>query len=67
MNEIGRGKVALPTRCWAGALIAQQTLRHKSKETSFRTVFWITVLINCEALAWLHTESGQETVRRLIV
>ena len=67
MNEIGKGGVALPTRCWPGALITQQTLRPKSKEASFRTVFWITVLINCGALAWLHTESGQETVRRLIV
>ena len=44
---------------WPGALIAQQTLRHKSKKTSFRTVFWITVLINCVVLVWLHTESGQ--------
>jgi hypothetical protein len=25
----------------------------------FRTVFWITVLINCVVLVWLHTESGQ--------
>jgi len=44
---------------WPGALIAQQTLRHKSKKTSFRTVFWATVLINCAALVWLHTESGR--------
>ena len=44
---------------WPGAVIAQQTLRHKSKKTSFLTVFWITVLMNCAALVWLHTENGR--------
>ena len=44
---------------WPGALIAQQTLRHKSKKTSFRIVFWVTVLLNCFVLVWMHTESGQ--------
>jgi uncharacterized membrane protein YsdA (DUF1294 family) len=44
---------------WPGAVIAQQALRHKSKKTSFRTVFWATVLLNCAALVWLHTESGR--------
>lgn len=47
---------------WPGALIAQQTLRHKSKKTSFRAVFWLTVLINCAVLVWLHTEDGQAVV-----
>ena len=44
---------------WPGALIAQQTLRHKSKKASFRTVFWTTVLVNLAVLVWLHTESGR--------
>jgi len=44
---------------WPGAVIAQQTLRHKSKKASFRIVLWATVLMNCAALVWLHTESGQ--------
>lgn len=44
---------------WPGALIAQQTLRHKSKKMSFRIVFWATVMINCAALVWLHTERGR--------
>lgn len=52
---------------WPGALMAQEMLRHKSKKTSFRAVFWITVLINLFALAWLQSESGQETVRGLFV
>jgi uncharacterized membrane protein YsdA (DUF1294 family)/cold shock CspA family protein len=52
---------------WPGALIAQETLSHKSKKASFRAVFWVTVLMNCAVLAWLHTESGQETVRGLLL
>ena len=52
---------------WPGALFAQEMLRHKSKKTSFRAVFWVTVLMNCIALAWLQTESGQETLRGLLL
>lgn len=47
---------------WPGALIAQQTLRHKSKKASFRVVFWATVLINCAVLAWLHTDSARQSL-----
>jgi uncharacterized membrane protein YsdA (DUF1294 family) len=36
---------------WPGALLAQRWLRHKSKKTAFLVVFWLTVLINCAALA----------------
>ncbi len=43
---------------WPGALIAQQKLRHKSQKQSFRLIFWITVLLNCTALAWLFTPIG---------
>lgn len=43
---------------WPGALIAQQTLRHKSKKASFRLVFWAMVLLNCTAFAWLLTPGG---------
>ena len=52
---------------WPGALIAQETLRHKSKKASFRAVFWITVLMNCAALMWLHTESGNAALQRFLV
>lgn len=51
---------------WPGALVAQQTIRHKSKKASFRIVFWVTVLVNCGALAWLHTADGQSTFGRLL-
>jgi uncharacterized membrane protein YsdA (DUF1294 family)/cold shock CspA family protein len=43
---------------WPGALLAQRTLRHKSKKDEFQSVFWTTVGINCLALGWLMTEGG---------
>ena len=45
---------------WPGALIAQETLRHKSRKTSFRLGFWLTVILNCGLFAWLCTPSGRE-------
>lgn len=38
---------------WPGALVAQQTLRHKSSKQSFLVPFWFSVILNCAALAWL--------------
>ena len=38
---------------WPGALVAQYTLRHKSKKQSFRSVFFATVVINLSILVWL--------------
>lgn len=32
---------------WPGAIVAQQTLRHKSKKQSFQLCFWGTVILNC--------------------
>ena len=51
---------------WPGALIAQQKLRHKSKKQSFRSVFWITVLLNFVAFVWLFTPNGAATLRSLV-
>ena len=31
---------------WPGALLAQQFLRHKSSKAEFRSVFWVTVVLN---------------------
>lgn len=50
---------------WPGALVAQQKLRHKSRKQSFRSVFWMTVVLNCSALAWLFTEAGEQFLRNL--
>ena len=51
---------------WPGALAAQRLLRHKSKKTSFQTVFWATVFLNCGALGWLFSPSGTNFLRSLL-
>jgi uncharacterized membrane protein YsdA (DUF1294 family) len=38
---------------WPGALVAQGAFRHKSRKSSFRLVFWATVILNCGALVGL--------------
>lgn len=38
---------------WPGALMAQQTLRHKTRKASFQALFWTTVVINALALYWV--------------
>jgi uncharacterized membrane protein YsdA (DUF1294 family)/cold shock CspA family protein len=43
---------------WPGALVAQQKLRHKTRKQPFRSIFWITVLLNCGAFIWLFTPTG---------
>jgi len=50
---------------WPGALLAQQTLRHKSRKGSFRVVLWIAVLLNCAGFAWLHTDEGRTFLQQL--
>lgn len=52
---------------WPGALVARETLRHKSKKASFHTVFWATVSINCAAFAWLFTESGRTALELVLM
>ncbi len=44
---------------WPGALIAQQTLRHKNRKESFQRVFWATVAINVALLVWIGTPLGE--------
>lgn len=43
---------------WPGAICAQQMLRHKTQKTSFRIVFWLTVVVNVLAFALLTTPLG---------
>lgn len=38
---------------WPGAIIGQKLFRHKSKKLSFQVTFWLTIILNCTALAWL--------------
>lgn len=37
---------------WPGALIAQETMRHKTAKTSFQGAFWLSVLVNIAAISW---------------
>jgi uncharacterized membrane protein YsdA (DUF1294 family) len=43
---------------WPGALLAQQTLRHKSSKQSFISILWITVALNLGGFIWLHSTDG---------
>lgn len=47
---------------WPGALAAQRLLRHKSAKASFQATFWITVVLNCAALAWLSLPQGAKAL-----
>jgi uncharacterized membrane protein YsdA (DUF1294 family) len=40
---------------WPGAIIAQQTLRHKTQKVSFRRAFWATVLASVVVFAVVAT------------
>lgn len=48
---------------WPGALLAQRLIRHKSKKQSFLAMFWITVVLNCAALAWSLSPHGAAKLR----
>ena len=51
---------------WPGALFAQDHLRHKSLKAEFRFVFWITVVLNFIALAWLLRSGKAEALNALL-
>ena len=44
---------------WPGGLVAQQLLRHKSSKASFRTAFWVTVVVNVTAFVAFNSYSRQ--------
>ncbi|WP_307844199.1 DUF1294 domain-containing protein [Sanguibacter suaedae] len=43
---------------WPGAIAAQETLRHKTTKVSFRSRFWVTVVVNLAALGLLLSPLG---------
>lgn len=51
---------------WPGALLAQNTLRHKSQKKEFQQVFWFLVIVNCCALIWLCTYKGLLFVKSIL-
>ena len=38
---------------WPGALIARHQFRHKTKKIAFRVSYWLSVMVNVAALAWV--------------
>jgi uncharacterized membrane protein YsdA (DUF1294 family) len=38
---------------WPGAIVAQKLLRHKSHKHSFKSRFWVTVLVNMGVFVYL--------------
>ncbi|MEM7454475.1 MAG: DUF1294 domain-containing protein [Planctomycetota bacterium] len=38
---------------WPGAIAGQQFFRHKTQKTSFRVVFYLTILIHIGLVGWL--------------
>ena len=51
---------------WPGALIAQRMLRHKTRKQPFQTIFWVTVVFNCCALAWMLSPRGIHVIRSIL-
>ena len=51
---------------WPGALLAQKVFRHKSRKREFQTVFWVTVVLNCAALALYSTPTGSRALMSII-
>ena len=42
---------------WPAAWWAQQNLRHKTSKASFRTVYWLTIVLHCGSLVfWLYRD-----------
>jgi len=50
---------------WPGALLAQKIVRHKSNKAKFKTVYWLTVILNISALCFLFSESGVRFINNI--
>ena len=51
---------------WPGAVLAQRTLRHKTRKQSFQVTYWATVGLNCAALGWMLSPTGMRTVKSFL-
>ncbi|MGK2871231.1 MAG: hypothetical protein ACSLFL_03130 [Alphaproteobacteria bacterium] len=45
---------------------SETTLRHKTQKQSFRLEYWVTVVLNCAALAWLLSPTGMRIVKSVV-
>ena len=52
---------------WPGAIVAQQSLRHKSSKASFRLVFWATVALNVAGFVAINSPLVQGPHGRLLL
>jgi uncharacterized membrane protein YsdA (DUF1294 family)/cold shock CspA family protein len=50
---------------WPGAMLAQRSLRHKTRKLSFQIVYWATIALNCAALGWLLSPGGTRAMELL--
>lgn len=48
---------------WPGALLAQFQLRHKSRKQPFKSILWVTILLNIGGFIWLFTKSGRSLIQ----
>ncbi len=52
---------------WPGALIAQEKFRHKTSKSSFKAIFWVTVLINIIAyIVLLNKEAALPYIQNIL-
>lgn len=53
---------------WPGALLAQRVFRHKTRKTSFQVMYYVAVVTNLAALAWmLYADSGGARVTGVVL
>lgn len=50
---------------WPGAIVAQQSLRHKSAKKSFRMVLWVTIVLSISAVVALSTDEGKRLIEHI--
>jgi uncharacterized membrane protein YsdA (DUF1294 family)/cold shock CspA family protein len=52
---------------WPGALLAQRRYRHKTRKANFQAIYWLTVVLNCTALAWAVSGTWVAVLRDVFV
>lgn len=51
---------------WPGAIVAQQTLRHKTIKLSFRVSFWLSVVVNIGVFVFACSPEGSSRLVELV-